>query len=115
VKRVTRFSIGKESIEDMSKAKRFNRCLEITFHDRTGIHTHKISAGYSDEIHAYREGTITYILSHNHGLGYFGLEVFEGSDKIGDIFIENYQVKETIGRDDLAPFNTIKRMAAYIQ
>ena len=80
-----------------------------------GCHTHKIGAGYSDDICMYREGGVTYVLSHNHGLGYFGLEIFEGSDKAGDIFIENHQVKETIGRDDLAPFNTIKQMAAYIQ
>lgn len=115
MKRVTRFSTAKETIEDMCEARRFNPCLEITFRDRTGTHTHKIGAGYSDEIHVYQERTITYALSHNPGLGYFGLEAFEGSDKISDIFIENHQVKETIGKDDLAPFNTVKRMAAYIQ
>jgi hypothetical protein len=115
VKRVTHFSIAKESIEDMCKARRFNPCLEITFRDRTGIHTHKIGAGHSDTLDVYREGSETLVLSHNHDLGYFGLEIFEGSDKIGNIFIENHQVKETIVRDDLAPFNTIKRMAAHIQ
>lgn len=115
MKRVTSFSITKETFDDMRKAKRFNPCLEITLRDRTGIHTHKIKAGYSDEIHLYRENGITYVLSRNHGLGYFGLEAFEGSDKLGEIFIESYQVKETIGRDDFAPFNTIKQMAEYIQ
>jgi hypothetical protein len=115
VKRVTHFSTAKESIEDMCEAKRFNPCLEITFRDRTGIHTHKIGAGYSDTLNVYRDGTETYVLSHNYGLGYFGLEVFNGSEKAGDIFIESHHVKDILGRDNLAPFNTIKRMVEYIQ
>ena len=78
-------------------------------------HTHKLSTGTDDTLDVYREGTITYVLSHNYGLGYFGLEVFEGSDKVGDIFVESHHVKETIGRNDLAPFNNIKRMEEYIQ
>ena len=115
MKRVTRFSIAKESIEDMCKAGRYNRALEITFRDRTGIHTHKVGAGDSDEIHVYREETITYILSHNEGLGYFGLEAYEGAKKTGDIFVESHQVKDILGNEALAPFNAIKRMREYIQ
>lgn len=115
MKKVTRFSIAKESIEDMCSAGRYNPCLEITLRDLTGIHTHKINAGYSDEVRVYREATVTYVLCHNAGLGYFGLEAFEGSEKLGEVFIESHQVKETIGRDDLAPLNTIKRLAEYIQ
>jgi len=40
--------------------------------------------------------------------------VFEGPDKTGEIFVEEYQVKETIGREDLAPFNAIKRLREHI-
>jgi hypothetical protein len=115
VKRVTRFSIAKESIEDMCRAKRFNPCLEITFRDRAGGHTHKLSAGHSDVLDVYRDGTETYVLSHNEGLGYFGLEVFEGAKITGDMFVESHQVKDILGNENLAPFNIIKRMREYIQ
>ncbi len=94
----------------MIKAKRFNPCLEITFRDRSGRHTHKLSAGYDDDLDVYREGAATYILSTNSKLGYIGLEVFAGADKTGEIFVEEYQVKEILGSEDLAPFNAIKRL-----
>ena len=54
-------SITKESYEDMTKAGRFNPCLEATFRDKSGSHTHKISAGYSDEVYAFRENGETFI------------------------------------------------------
>jgi hypothetical protein len=114
MRRIHRFSINKESIEDMIKAGRFNPCLEITFRDRSGHHTHKLSAGYSDDIHVYREGSETYVLSTNSRLGYVGLEVFEGADKAGAIFLEENQVKDTLGHEDLAPFNAIKRLREHI-
>jgi len=114
VKRVIRFSIAEESIEDMCRANRFNPCLEITFRDKTGMHTHKISAGYGDDIFVYREHEKTFVLSQNTGLGYIGLEVFNGCDQAGDIFLEHHQVITILGRDDLAPFHVIKRMMEFI-
>jgi len=98
----------------MIKAGRFNPCLEITFRDRSGKHTHKLSAGYSDVLDIYREGLETYVLSTNSRLGYIGLEIFEGAEKTGDIFFENHQVKEVLGREDLAPFNAIKQLREHI-
>ena len=115
MRRVHNYQIRKESFEDMCKARRYNRSLEITFRDRTGVHTHKLGAGHSDILDVYRDGTETYVLSHNEGLGYFGLEVFEGNQKTGDIFVESHQVKDLLGNETLAPFNAIKRMREYIQ
>lgn len=114
MRRIHNYSIGKESTEDMIMAKRFNPCLEITFRDPTGQHTHKLSAGYDDDLDVYREGSETYVLITNHRLGYVGLEVFEVPDKTGEIFLEEHQVKETLGREDLAPFNAIKRLREHI-
>ena len=108
--RIQNYSISKESTQDMIRAKRFNPCLEITFRDRSGRHTHKLSAGYDDDLDVYREGSETYILNTNPRLGYIGLEIFEGADKTGEIFVEEYQVKEILGSEDLAPFNAIKRL-----
>ena len=115
MRRIHNYQIRKESFEDMCKTGRYNRSLEITFRDKTGVHTHKLSAGHSDVLDVYRDGTETYVLSHNESLGYFGLEVFEGSQKTGDMFVESHQVKDILGRDDLASFNAIKRMREYIQ
>lgn len=114
MRRIFNYSINKESIENMICAGRFNPSLEITFRDRSGQHHHTLSAGYTDVLDVYREGTETYILSTNARLGYIGLEVFEGSDPIGKMFVENHEVKETLGREGLAPFTIIKRLREFI-
>jgi hypothetical protein len=98
----------------MHHAQRYNPCLEITYRDRSGKHTHKLSAGYWDDIDVFRSGSETYVLSSNTRLGYIGLEVFEGPDKTGEMFVDSEQVKEVLGREDLAPFNAIKRLREYI-
>lgn len=114
MRRVRRFTICKETHADMLHAGRYNPCLEITYRDRSGRHTHKLSAGYWDDIDVYRDGSETYVLTGNPKLGYIGLEVFEGPDKTGEIFVQEEQVKDVLGRDDLAPFNAIKRLREHI-
>jgi hypothetical protein len=114
MRRIHRFSISKEDLFNMLHAGRYNPCLQITYRDRFGKHTHKLTAGYWDDIDVYREGTETYILSSNSKLGYVGLEIFEGAEKQGEIFLQEEQIKDVLGRDDLAPFNAIKRLREYI-
>ena len=114
MRKVTNYSVEKESFEDMCKAKRFNPCLEITFRDRTGIHIHKISAGYCDDIYVYRDNGETYILTNNPYLGYVGMEVFNGDEQIGDLFLEYHQVIEILGGCDLAPFTMIRKLKEYV-
>jgi len=114
MRRINNYMISKENFNDMLKAGRFNPCLEMTFRDHTGSHTHKINAGYSDEIHVYREHSETFVLSQNRRLGYIGLEVFNGDEKAGDIFFEDHQVQEILGRDDLSPFTIIRKLGEYI-
>ena len=114
MRKITNYKIEKESINDMCKARRFNPCLEITFRDKTGQHTHKLSAGHSDNLFVYREWNETYILSQNNNLGYIGFEVFIGSEKKGDVFLQGDQVNEVLGRDDLAPFTIIRRLREYV-
>jgi len=114
MRRISNFTISKESVENMIQAGRFNPCLEITFRDRTGKHVHKLSVGYDDVLDVYREGLETYVLSSHCGLGYIGLEILEGSEKIGQMFIEGHEVKETLGSENLAPFTIIKRLRRFI-
>jgi len=110
MRRINRFSISKESYEDMLHAKRHNPCLEITYRDRSGKYTHKLSAGYSDDIDVYREGLETYVSSSNSMLGYVGLEILEGADKAGSIFLEAHQVEEILGKTNLASYTITKRL-----
>ena len=110
MRKIHNYRITKESFWEMLHAKRHNPCLEITYRDRSGKYTHKLSAGYSDDIDVYREGSETYILSTNSRLGYVGLEVFEGADKAGAIFLEAHQVEEILGKTNLASYTIIKRL-----
>lgn len=114
MRRVSNHTITKESVEDMLNARRFNPCLEITFRDKSGKHTHKLSAGYSDDVYVYRESSETLMLTHNLRLGYVGLEVFNGAGSVGNIFLNDHQVTGVFGRDDLAPFTMIRRLRPYV-
>ncbi len=110
MRKIANYTITKELIQDMIDAQRFNPCLEITFRDRSGKHTHKISAGYDDDICVYRENKETYVLCQNMRIGYIGLEVFKGEEKIDDLFLQGHEVAEVIGNRNLADFTIIKRM-----
>ena len=114
MRRIHNSKVSKESFDDMIKANRFNPSLEIIFRDKNGKHVHKISAGYDDVIHVYKEDVETYVLSLNPRMGYAGLEVFKGSEKTGKIFLEESSLKEVLGKVDLAPFNIIKRLREHI-
>jgi len=114
MRRIHTYKVAKEPVEDMVKANRFNPCLEFTFRDKKGQHIHKISTGYGDTIHVYRHDLETYVLSLNPRLDYAGLEVIEGSERSGNIFLEGNQLKEILGKVDLAPFTIIKRLRQYI-
>ena len=108
------YQITKESLEDMLEARRFNPSLEITFRDRKGRHIQKLYAGYEDELDVYRDGEYTFVLSRNPRLGYVGLEVFKAEEQTGDILLEQHEVAEVLGRDDLAPCTIVKRLKDYV-
>ena len=112
--RKVNYNTGYESWDDMYEAQRYNRSLELTFKDKTGTHTHKISAGNSDSLDVYQEGSETFLLSRNYGLHYIGLEVFEGDALIGDVFFESGAVDELKIKLSAAPYNLIKRLLGHI-
>ena len=114
MQRVKNYSITKESTDEMIAAGRFNPSLEIVFQDRCGTHRHKLSAGYADDIHIYREGGLTCVLSINNRIGYIGMEAFDGSQPFGDIFLQGDQILEALGRNGLSPFTIIRRLMAFI-
>jgi len=114
MRKVKNYRIFKESNEEMIAAGRFHPCLKITFIDRFGRHTHNLASGYGDDLHVYRSGNLTCVLSVNERLGYVGMEVFSGEDTVGDVFLQGYQVPETLGKLELAPFTIIRRLLQVI-
>ena len=114
MRKINNYSISKESLQEMLDSGKFNPCLEITLQDKSGQHTHKLSAGYGDDLEVYSEGSEIFIFYTNDMLGYVGLEIFVGSEKQGDIFLEEYELRDVLGRRNLAPFNVIKKLRDYI-
>jgi len=114
MRKILNYRISKEDFWEMLHARRHTPCLVITFKDRSGSHKHKLSAGYQDDIDVYREGKETFVLSRNPRVDYVGLEVFEGAEKQGEIFLQGDQVKEVLGTEIISPFNAIKRMLEHI-
>ena len=110
--RVNNYSISKESLEDMIGSGRFNPSFEITFQDKPG--RHKLGAGYGDDLNVYREGDEIFIFYNNEMLGYVGLEVIHGDEKLGEIFMEGDELKDVLGRKNLAPSNVIKHLREHI-
>ena len=114
MKKITNYQISKESFEAMREAQRFNPALEIRFRDRSGEHIQTLIAGYDDDLYVYREAGETYVLSLNQRLGYVGLQVFEGSEAQGEIFLQDGQVEEILGHLDYAPYTIIRRLREYV-
>ncbi|MCM2285351.1 MAG: hypothetical protein NDI81_11250 [Desulfobacula sp.] len=114
MRKIHNYCISKEDFWEMLHAKRHSPCMVITFQDKSGSHTHKLSAGYQDDIDVYRDGKEIFVLSRNHRLDYVGLEIFEGPEKQGEIFLQGDQVKEALETGKLSPFNAIKRLVELI-
>jgi len=114
MRRVKGYTITKESPEDQVKIHRFNPCLEITFQDREGEHKHKISDGYSDEIHVFRNQSHTLVLSFNSKLGYVGLEAFQGDEKMNDVFLSGSEMLAAFGENDLEPSRMIRILQEWL-
>jgi hypothetical protein len=92
--------------------------MVLIYRDRGGIHRVTLDAGRADDLHVFREGNETFVLSLNHRLDYAGLQIFDtDGDEIGNIFASvDYEIKEMIGRRglDYDPMTIAKRLAEYI-
>ncbi len=115
MRKIHNYRISKEDFWEMLHAKRHSPSLVITFKDKSGSHTHKFSAGYQDDIDVYRDSSKIFVLSRNPRLDYVGLEIFEGPEKQGSIFLQGHQVKEVLKRENLTPLNAIKRLKNLIE
>ena len=114
MQKVRHYTIRKESFEEMCNSGRFNPCLEIVFEDSAGCHTHKISAGYEDDISVYHDNGETYVLSQNPRLDYAGLEVFGGDERIAHLFVSGDGKLAVLGKNGLTQKAKIERLNEYI-
>ena len=93
------YTLSSETTEEQFAAKRHNPATVCQFRDHTGIHRVVLGSGDNDYINMYREGGLTFIVNRNYQLGYVGMNVFEGDDCIGDIFLQSTEkVDELLGR-----------------
>ena len=101
--KATNFAITNECLEDQLKARRHYPSLEIIFRDKNGLHRHKISSGRADDIHVFADNGMIMVLSRNPRLDYAGLEVFEGDQKLNDVFLTGSELLAALGQSDLEP------------
>lgn len=77
-----------------------------------------LSAGYSDSIQIYRNGSSLLILITNRQLGYVDLDEIDclDGDIIGTVFMEEHRLKENVSKNWhlMKPETLIKRLSAYL-
>lgn len=77
-----------------------------------------LSAGSSDIIMIYRNGNSLLILITNRQLGYVGLDEADcmAGDIIGNVFLEEHQMKENISTRwlQMKPETLIKKISGYL-
>ena len=100
---ITKYLLERESFEKQLSAGRYNPAYEIVFWDDNGVHRHTICSGSSDEIYVFRQENMTIVLSVNNGLGYVGIEVFEGEERIADAFYQEWHADDMLGNEELMP------------
>ena len=111
------YTTESETFEAQCGAGRYNPATELTYRDKTGKHTVTIGAGTSDDLHLFRDGDHTYLLTINNRLDYVGVEVYSGSDMVGDMFLQaDHEVESVLGRNglDKSPMWIVKTMANHI-
>ena len=87
--------------------------LVMKYRDRFGNHLVPIQAGKSDDIYVFRDGDYTLLLSMNQKFGYVGLDVYQGDEKINDIFLQNdSDITSTLGEKgfERSPRDITKRL-----
>ena len=114
MRKVKSASFSHESWEEMTKAGRYNRARKLMYRDKKGAHAVTISAGDSDSVDVYREGSEVFVLSRNNNLGYIGLEVFKDGEAVGDVFFEGEAAAGILGRGNPPSLSIIKRLSEYI-
>ena len=103
------YTLTEETHEEQRAAGRYNPATVITFRDKRGQHRHALGKGTEDAIDVYRESGLYYVLTRNYRLEYVGLEVFEGADAVGDIFMQSAVDTNEVDING-APYNLIKHL-----
>lgn len=73
MRRINKYSIQSETLQEQLAAGRFNQALVLTYRG----HRYLLSAGRSDIIRVYSDGPALLVLSINERDGYAGLQEFD--------------------------------------
>ncbi len=114
MRKVKSSTFSHESLEEMTKAGRYNRARKLIYRDKHRTHAVTISAGDADSVDVYREGDEIFVLSRNNSLGYIGLEVFRDGEALAEAFFQGEAATEVLGRGNPSPLSIIKKLEAYI-
>ena len=117
--RKVKFSVEKESVDEMRAAGRFNPGLKVIMPNEDEI---PISAGYADYIAVYQDKKGVLVTSFNPGLEYFGAEYFDAGDidkPLTSIFLQGEgQIAEAFGTKsmpwDLEPKDVVKMVTSIL-
>jgi len=69
---------------------------------------------YGDEIGVYQDNDETYVISQSPGFSYVGLQVFAGSNIVGEIFVADHEMAAVFGETDPPEHTLIQRLRKYI-
>lgn len=106
------YTVDRESWESMNAAGRYNPAWELTYSLPGGeLHTVTLGAGSSDALAVFHEAGRVYVVTSNDGLGYVGLQVFEGSEEVAETFMDSGQGDTTDYILELTPIWQAKRLA----
>lgn len=117
MKTKSNYTIEKETLEEQLTAKRYNPAFVLVFKNKSGKHRVTLDSGGFDDIEVFREKNFVYVLSINQRMYYVGMQVFEGSEEKGNIFLQDSQdIHETLGRKglDLSPVTIARRLKEYL-
>lgn len=103
-----------ETCEQQTESRRCNPAKVMRYRDKRGIHEVTLDHGSNDELHLFREGEYTLVLSVNRRVGYTGLQILngEGEESEGVFLQSDHEVESVLGKLglDLEPINIAKAL-----
>ena len=115
MKELIDYEIKKESWEKQYNSGRYNPALEIHYTINEKQHINTLSAGYSDDITVFYDNEYVYVLSINKGLMYAGLEEFKQGEIYGNVYMDEFNLKESdIDIDNMKDLEIVNILTSYI-
>jgi len=115
MKELIDYEIKKESWEKQHNSGRYNPALEISYTINKLQYVNTLSAGYGDGITVFYMDSFVYVLSINRSLEYAGLEEFKEGEIYGNIYMDEFNLKESdIDIDNMKDLEIVNILTSYI-